>query len=184
MSRHQMGEFRRRLTKLRLETTPEEIVWRESDGIWAKAERRSGGNIFSSVGLSAESWTFTIRAQDLTTADALRLGLQHHFITSIEEELPGFFTVQTARVNIVQCQADLRDGGLRFPAALTEKYIRHDQQLPPAVNTSCFVLVTPKQVDLKEGSLVDVAGEAYCVQIGHRLDAVKNEFEIVRARDL
>ena len=184
MSRHQMGEFRRRLTRLRLEAAPGEIVWRESGGIWAKAERRSGGNIFSSVGLSAESWTFTIRAQDLTTADALRFGLHHHFITSIEEAEPGFLTVQTARVKIVQCQADPRDGGLCFPAALTEKYIRHEQQLPPAVNTSCFVLVTPKQVELVEGSLVDVGGEMYCVQIGHRLDAVKNEFEIVRVRDL
>lgn len=184
MSRHQMGEFRDRLTRLRLHQRDTEISWGDAGGLWAKAERQRGGNIFSSVGLSAESWSFTIRAQDLTMADALRFDGHHHFITSIDRVELGFWVVQTARVKVVQCQAEPASAGIRFPAALTEKYIRHEQQLPMAVNTTCFVLVTPKIVELEEGRLVDVEGVPYEVQIGHRLDAWKNEFEIVRTEDL
>lgn len=184
MKRHQMGEFRHRLEKLRLQETAEAVQWITAGPLWAKAERQKAGNIFSSVGLSAESWTFTIRAQDLTMADALRFEGYHHFITAIGRAEPGFYEVQTARVRLAQCRAEPAGGGRRFPAALTEKYIRHEQLAPMAVNATAFVLVTPKIVDLEEGRLVDVDGTPYEIQTAHRLDAWKNEFEIVRKADL
>ncbi len=184
MKSHQMGEFRDRLTKLRLQAAQKEITWQSFGKLWAKAERQSTGNIFSSVGLSAESWSFTVRTQDLTMADALDFNGYHHFITSIERTKPGFWVIQTARVRIVNCKVRTEDGGASFPAALTEKYIRHAQQLPMAVNTTTFVLVTPKIVDLEEGGLVEVEGPLYEIQIAHRLDDFKNEFEIVRKEDL
>lgn len=184
MRDHQMGEFRDRLTLLRLNITDSEISWQESGKLWARSERQKAGNIFSSVGLSAESWEFIVRAQDLTAKDALLFEGHHHFITSIDRVELGFWVVSTARVRVVRCQADPANNGLLFPAAMTEKYIRHEQQLPMAINTTCFVLVTPKIVDLDEGSLVAVDGVPYEVQIGHRLDSFKNEFEVVRKADL
>ena len=53
-----------------------------------------------------------------------------------------------------------------------------------AVNATAFVRVTPKIVDQEEGRLVDVDGTPYEIQTAHRLDAWKNEFEIVRKADL
>ena len=41
-----------------------------------------------------------------------------------------------------------------------------------------------EQLDVEEGRLVEVAGTPYEVQIAHRLDRYKNEFEIVRKADL
>lgn len=183
MKRHQMGEFRDRLTLLRLQSSPDAVTWEPVNRPWAKTERQNSGSIFSKVGLSAEGWDFIIRKQEITVNDAFLFGGKHHFITAIIPEFPGFLQVKTARVKIVQCQADPVNAGVRFPAALTEKYIRHEQHMPNAVNTTCFVLVTPKVVDLDEGALVDVDGTAYEVQVGHRLDEFKNEFEIVRKAD-
>ena len=183
-AKYQVGKMRDRAVRLRLAQTPEKVSWEASGNVWAKAERQMGGNIFSSVGLSAESWKLTVRAQDITMHDALELDGRHHFITAIDRPERGFFEIMTARVKIVSCQAEPGAGGLVFPAAMTEKYVRHEQLTPMADNTVSFVLVTPKCVDLAEGRLVMADGLIYEIQTAHRLDAYKNEFEIVRRWDL
>lgn len=183
-AKYQVGKMRDRAVRLRLAQTPEKVSWEASGNVWARAERQTGGNIFSSVGLSAESWKFTVRAQDITMHDALELDGRHHFITAIDKPERGFFEIMTARVKMTACQAEPGAGGLIFPAALTEKYVRHEQLSPMADNTVSYVLVTPKCVDLEEGRLVKADGLIYEIQTAHRLDEYKNEFEIVRRWDL
>ena len=53
-----------------------------------------------------------------------------------------------------------------------------------AVNTLTYVLVTPKAAALEPGSLAEVDGVPYEVQVAHTLDRWKNEYEIVRVVDL
>lgn len=53
-----------------------------------------------------------------------------------------------------------------FPAVLTEKYLKHEQLEPYAINLITYVLVTPPSVELKRGGLVQVDGTAYEVQLG------------------
>ena len=182
--KHQIGKMRDRAVLLRLLQEPDEVSWEAAGNVWAKAERQTGGNIFSSVGLSAESWKVTIRARDMTMHDALELDGRHHFITAIDKPERGFFEIMTARVKMTACQTEPGAGGLIFPAALTEKYVRHEQLSPMADNTVSYVLVTPKCVDLEEGRLVKADGLIYEIQTAHRLDEYKNEFEIVRRWDL
>lgn len=185
MAAYNIGSFRERPTVLRLEVSNLDTSWQPVRKTWAMAEREKSGNIFSSVGLSAESWTFTVRKQDITMADALLFNGQHHFITAITEPERGFFEIRTARVQVAQCESIAREGGgVKFPAALTEKYVKFEQQMPMATNTVCYVLVTPKSVVLKPGSRVAVNGVPYPILTAHTLDCWKNEYEIQRECDL
>ncbi|MPN39829.1 hypothetical protein SDC9_187363 [bioreactor metagenome] len=129
---------------------------------------------------------FTIRRQSVDLGCAIVWGAQHCFLTSIvptEDKI--HLVVTAAMVNIVSCVADAQatPQGKAFPAALTEKYIRHEQPEPYSMNTVCYVLVAPKAVSLAPGSLVDVDGTPYEVLCAHTLDTWKNEFEIMRKAD-
>ena len=179
------GQLQHRAQVLRVRTTDKDVPWQRLRTAWVRAERKNGTNIFSSVGLSAESWEFILRQQDITVEDAVEYRGDHYFLTDVRQLKPGFLQISAARVNLVQCQADRDIGpdGLIFPAAVTEKYIRHEDPGPMSVNVTCYVLVTPKCVTLRVGSLVEVAGEAYEVLCCHTLDARKNEFEVCRRAD-
>jgi hypothetical protein len=186
MSKFHTGLLKHRAKALRIGSFAGIVRWEPMRNIQISTERKSGNNIFSSVGMGAESWEFILRKQDLAVTDAIEWQGQHFFLTDVRELKPGFLQVSAARVNLVQCQADRDRGpdGLRFPAAMTEKYIRHEDPGPMSINVTCYVLVTPKCVSLRAGSLVDVAGEAYEVLCCHTLDDRKNEFEVCRTRDL
>ena len=180
------GLLKHKAKLLRIGSTADAVRWEPLRNIWVSAERKSGTNIFSSVGLSAESWEFVLRKQDITVEDAIEWHGQHFFLTDVRELPPGFLQVAAARVHPVTCRADRDKGpnGRIFPAAMTEKYIRHEDVRPMSVNVTCFVLVTPKCVSLRAGSIVEIAGEGYEVLCCHTLDERKNEFEVCRTRDL
>ena len=153
---------------------------------WAGAELKYGTNLFSKVGIGARDVRLVLRRQSLTLHNALRWKGQHLFLTSIAEDIPGWLDVQAALVEPAACRGNVHRGenGPTFPGVLVEKYLRHEQDHPMATTTVCYVLVTPKAVELAPGGLVDVAGEPYVVQIAHTLDSWKNEYEIWRKRDL
>ena len=53
-----------------------------------------------------------------------------------------------------------------------------------SANELGLVLVTPKPITLRPGSLVEVRGAAWEVLVAHELDRYKNEYEIGRRVDL
>ncbi len=53
-----------------------------------------------------------------------------------------------------------------------------------ATNTLTYVLVTPKEIDLQAGGLVEINGVPYPIQTLHDLDPDKREYELVRKVDL
>ena len=187
------GALRERLRLLRLSYNDHADAWSWENlrGLRAAAEVSERANLFSKVGIGAQGVTFTLRnVPDLTLADAFLWygpgGWEHCFITLIEPADRLFIRVRCARVRTCACRAlvEREKPGVWFPGVLTEKYVGHEQLDPLAINVICYVLVTPKAVELKRGSLVSVDGTPYEVQVGHLLDPWKNEFEIVRTVDL
>lgn len=166
------------------ETEPGRWQWVPSRKAWAQVEQTARTNLFSRVGVGARDAAVVLRRQPLTLHQALSLKGKHLFLTAITDRGRMHLDVKAALVDLVECQADPVEDGPHFPGVLTEKYIKHEQLEPLAVNTTAFVLVTPKVIDLEEGRLVEVAGVPYEVQTAHRLDRYKNEFEIVRKGDL
>ena len=75
-----------------------------------------------------------------------------------------------------------------FPGVLTEKYARYEREETHAENATSYVLVVPKEIQLKAGDLVTVqegpAQGVYNVQICHVLDPHKNEYEIAWRGDV
>lgn len=160
------------------------FAWAERRKAWAHAELTDRTNIFSSVGLGARTAVFTIRRQSVDLSCAILWGEQHCFLTAITPTPDKVhLTVTAAMVTLADCvaDADRETAGPAFPAALTEKYVRHERLEPMDEATVCYVLVTPKAVTLAVGSLVTVNGTAYHVLAAHELDPYKNEYEAERA---
>ncbi|MBQ3072678.1 MAG: hypothetical protein IJD20_05250 [Oscillospiraceae bacterium] len=188
MDKTQVGLWRPIAEVLRLSAEENVVRWKPIRRIRMYAERLPRPALFSANGLSSEGWRFTIRALDLRITDAIRWNGRHYFLTSIVQTpaRPGFLTVEAAKVKLVDCVAakETTCPGPAFQAVLTEKYIRHEQHSPDAVNLICYVLVTPKCVALAPGSLVEIDGAPYEVLVAHKLDEAKNEYECLRKADL
>ena len=105
----------------------------------------------------------------------------------------------TAEVQRVECKAfrqgeeildehnrpqETEEVFLTFPAVITEKYLKYAQDEVHGENDLTFVLVTPKEIQLIPGDLVEISGDFYNVRICHTLDEYKNEYEIQREKDV
>lgn len=181
---------------LELREAPGGWRWEETRKTWAGVEESGTRNLFSAIGLGARSVELLVRRQALTLHNALCWRGQHLFLTEINT-LGGWLEIKAAAVQVTRCVAGPGHPaqGKQFPGVVTEKYIRHEQGEPYATNAVCYVLVTPKAVELTPGYLVQTALpavpplppdglEEFHVLTAHTLDEYKNEYEIARTRDL
>lgn len=199
------GRLDQRLEVLELrETEPGIWAWETVRKAWGQVELDAGirKNLFSSVGIGARNASLVLRRQALTLHNALRWKGRHLFLTAIIPRGRGHLDVSAALVEPVQCVAQPRhnemgegnrakpvyDPPVTFPGVLTEKYIRYQPEDGYAKAAGTYVLVTPKAIRLREGSLVTVqsgpAAAVYNVRVCHVLDDFKNEYEIAFSRDI
>ena len=159
-------------------------------------------NLFSSVGIGARGAEILLRRQALGLHNALLWGEQYLFLTAILPEGRLHLRVQAALVAPVECLATRTEDTVgeagrpttaetmrvTFPGVLTEKYARYEREETHAENATSYVLVAPKEIQLKAGDLVTVqegpAQGVYNVQICHVLDPYKNEYEIAWRGDV
>lgn len=142
---------------------------------WAQVEQTAKTNLFSKEDDGG-----------IPGAYALRWRGQHLFLTSITQQDRNHLDVAAALVTVdtVRLREDETTQAMTFPGILTEKYARHEQEWPMSANELGLVLVTPKPITLRPGSLVEVRGAAWEVLVPHELDRYKNEYEIGRRVDL
>lgn len=180
------GDLRERVEILKCVDQATSLAWECERTVWANVQPSTARTIFSTAGLSAPGVEILLRRQPLERTQAIRWRGQHVFITDIKPQYRSHMLATGAIVPISQCVADIHAGSvtLQFPAVLTEKYLKHEQLEPYAINLITYVLVTPPSVELKRGGLVQVDGTAYEVQLAHVLDSTKREYEIVRKEDL
>lgn len=176
------GELNERVEILRLDKQGKVFSWRPECRSWAKVKLTGRKNIFSNHGIGATGITFTMRRQRLALDNMLRFADQHCYITNIQPMGRLHITVEAALVEIRKCAYAHED--ITFPAIMTEKYLKHDQLEPMAINSLDYVLVTPKSIVLDPGKLVRVDGVNYPVQVAHTLDSWKNEYELRKVLDL
>ena len=168
-----------------LKTTGESgtaYAWETVRRTWARAELMTRPNVYSVHGLGAAGVTFTLRRQPLDPDSALWWRGQHCLITAIRPMGRLYLTVEAALVVLSQCRSP--QIGETFPAVMTEKYVRHEQLEPMAINTHQRVLVTPKAVRLAPGPLVEVDGVEWPITTPYELDPHKNEYALERTIDL
>lgn len=197
------GKLDQRLEVLELrETEPGIWAWETVRKTWAQAVLSGKTNLFSKVGIGARDVQVTLRRQTLSLYNAFRWREHHLFLTAILLQGRGHLEVSAALVEPVKCVAQpwhnekgegnrakrVNDPPVTFPGVLTEKYIRYQPEDGYAKAAGAYVLVTPKVIQLREGSLVTVqegpAAAVYNVQVCHVLDGFKNEYEISFSRDI
>lgn len=176
------------------------FAWVPVRRTWAAVERTQGRSLFSKAGLGAGSAVLTVRRLPLTLHNALRLGEEHFFLTSIAERGRGYLDLHTAVCHAVTLEARPQAGTGRdslnrpvvesketfeFPGVLTELYVRTDQEGAARTGTRELVVVTPKVVVLRAGDLVRRGeGPSYAVSRVLDLDPYKNEYVIWRQEDI
>lgn len=177
---HNAGALRERVEVLELRKGPEGWAWETARTVWAGVELTGKSNLFSRVGIGARDALVLLRRQELTLRHALRWRGLHLFLTEITEPERGWLEAKAAVVELAACKADINAAkpGPAFPGVLTEKYVRFEHVEPMDRSVVCYVLVTPKAVELTAGYLAEVDGMKYHVQTAHTLDGYKNEFEI------
>lgn len=186
-ARSDIGVFRTRARVMECRAVDGGFEWIPVRGVWCRRERAGINRVFSRIGLSAEGWDLTMRATPLTLHNALRVGGEHYYITGIGRPEGGYMTVEAVRVRVSRCFGNAERGEadmFSFPGVFTELYIRHEQEAPMSVNVIDYVLVTPKCVRLRPGSLVEAEGVRYEVLTAHGLDEAKNEYTVRKRKEL
>ena len=191
------GKLNERVQILTLKTEAGIMRWEVFKNIWAKVEITGKTNYFSKVGMGVLSVKFTMRRQSLSLYDALCFRGRHYFITGITPISNLHMEVDTAKIEPVPCvqfsnetildqlnrPVDEQKPMLTFPGMLVEKYLRSNIETGHDEGEVTLVLVTPKQVQVDAGKLIEVQGKPYKVAVCHMLDEYKNEYEIIRTED-
>lgn len=194
------GELNEKIYVLKIIKIEDIYSWEQVSSLRAKTERLTGNNLFSRVGLGAKSIKFTIRKKnDLTLHDAFCWNGKHCFLTDIVNIDRMYYEVTAALIEPALCSVertsdpkldaynrpiyDENSYTIRFPACMTEKYIRQTQEQPMTTIESCYVLVTPKEIELLTGEIVIINDAKYEVLVSHTLDEYKNEYEIRERRN-
>jgi hypothetical protein len=194
------GERKDKISILTLKQTENTYSWDVLSNPWAKAERLSGNNLFSKVGIGAKSVKFTIRENKiLTLHNAFRWQGKHCFLTDIVGVGRMYYEVTAALIEPHICTVERigepilnelnrpvynESKTISFPGCLTEKYLGHTQGEPMAITEMRLVVVTPKVIELSVGEIVTINNTPYTVIIPHTLDEYKNEYEIMARSDV
>lgn len=168
------------------ETEPTVWAYVPAGRAWAAITLSEGRNLFSQVGVGARDAAVVLRRVPLTLDRVLRWRGGVLWPTSIVPMGRGHLEVHAAVVMLdaVVQRSDGTTAGQQFPGIFTEKYARHTQEWPMSVNDLGLVLVVPKPVTLRPGTLVEGRGALWEVLVPHELDPHKNEYEIGRTVDL
>lgn len=194
------GELNEKVYVLKFKNEENTYSWEQASCLRVKTERLTSNNLFSRVGLGAKSVRFTIRKKsDLTLHDAFRWNGKHCFLTDIVNIDRMYYEVTAALIEPVLCTVErtkeptlgelnrpIYDGSshfIKFQVCMTEKYVKQIQEQPMTTIESCYVLVTPKVIELINGELVNINDVAYEVIVSHTLDEYKNEYEIKERRN-
>lgn len=175
-------------------------AWAEVRRTWAGAELTHRTSLFSWAGTGAGEAVLTVRRQPLTLHNALHLGDDHLFLTSIESKARGWLEVRAAVCRSVQATAMPQAGTGRdalnrpvaeprpafsFPAVATQLYVREGREELFRRQTRQLVLVTSKPIRLRAGDLVRLGEEPpYTVWKTLDLDSHKNEYVVERQEDV
>nr|DAD85701.1 MAG TPA: hypothetical protein [Siphoviridae sp. ctP6113] len=177
--------------------------WAVKKRIWASVDLSSGQrNLFSSIGIGARNADVIVRENaSLTLHNALRWNGQFLFLTSlVVGEYHDRLELKAALVTPTNCIAtwtpkDAKDTLNRpiegtpeivtFPGVLTEKYRGNEPEDVYRILTQRRVLVTPKAIRLRAGTVVQTPdGADYTVRAVMDLDEWKNEYEIEHQEDV
>lgn len=192
------GRLRERGFVLRL-SGKENLKWDTLCGIWLSGKLTGRRNLFSRVGIGVDGAEFLLRERDITLHDAILWEGQHYFLTNIAREgaAPVYYRISAARVSpeTVTVRRDTIEMGAfnrpervekeigSFPGCVTEKYLGSSPEDSHIESEKRLIVVAPKAALYREGDRFEIWGESYRVEVVHKLENWKNEYEVRREED-
>lgn len=179
-----------------------DFSWQKHHSCRAMVEIDSHRNLFSVAGVGARGAKVTVRArEDISLRHAIIWNGEFLHLSAIEPVktrdrteiraaicLPVTLTAKpqdrTGRDELNRPVA-IKQAEFRFPGVLAEMYHRNESDEVYRTTTQRRVLVTPKEISLRVGDLVQYEEEsAYTVRQVMDLEAHKNEYIIERQEDV
>ena len=178
------------------------FTWEPVRRRWASVVPDAGRNLFSSVGIGARGAAVTLRTDPgLTLHNALLWEGQFLFLTSLVcGEQRDRLELKAAVCDPIVLTANPQDrtgrdemnrptivkqAAFSFPGILTELYRRNQPEEVYRTISVQRALVTPKEIKLRPGTVLTVAGgERYVVRTVQDLDAYKNEYVLEQEVDV
>lgn len=172
--------------------------WQSVCVIWGSAKQSGKKNLFSSVGIGAQSVEFITRRRSLSLHNALFWRGRHCFLSDVSDDGRRFLRLTAAIITPKRCVCfrdeitfDERHNPVHtqkelfgFFACVTEKYMGFSRSEPQDSIEETVILVTPKSVKLRMGDIADIEEMGqYHVTVLHTTDEYKNEYEARRKNE-
>nr|DAW63445.1 MAG TPA: hypothetical protein [Caudoviricetes sp.] len=180
---------------LRLTQTADAVwEWKAVKKLYLWPEYRPGRNVYSDIGLGAESWRFRLRPGQVDRSEAILFDGCYHTLTAVSHPSPGTEQWDAARVLPVTAvrtrMTAAPDGSrirqraidptatLQFPAIVTERYRGAEQGEQHATETHTLVAVVPKPITCALHDILTIDGRQYVVTEAHEQDSWRNSYAI------
>lgn len=193
------GQLKDKIDIVSIFVEANDYSWNIKRSVWARVEPTTKRNIFSEQGFSAKLINILVRKCDVTLHNAIRWNQKHCIITDIIEKDRMYYEISAALIEPVICFAERENepeldelnrpiyndaaNKISFPAYITEKYVRQTEDVAMSTVESKYVLVSPKEIRLDDGNIVEVDGEPFEILVSHTLSDYKNEYEVRRYKN-
>lgn len=176
--------------------------WKNLFSEWAHIEETGGRCIFSRFGTAGDK-TIKIYLPNVWTVSPdmqFQINGQRYMIGNVINNNLDYLEITLAEVTPVLCKAERKERPVydeygrpddrratiyEFEGVLLEKYAGYQSiSNAYAAEESRMILITPKQITLYPGDLIEADKRRFYVQICHISERYKNEYEIVLKDDV
>lgn len=174
------------------QTAPTKFEWKPISSIWCEVVQTSKKGAFDDT----QSTIFKIYRKNIGFSQALMLGGNFFHIDKVVEK-GVYVEISTTQVTLKDCRKieetitynEMKNPitsintTLSFPAIRYKKSRAYEQDDIKAQLSEKDVLLTPKDIELAEGDLIEISGKKFMVIAVDDIAEFKNEYEIKREDD-
>lgn len=204
MSRYRInpGELRNKINILNYDCIDGVYKFNFDRELLVKSEIEFKRKNYSRFGIGADEVNnITMRYRnDISKLNAIEFNGAHYLISSVEdiENRHMYLELVAIKQKLWLCEAfrnllkkdemnrpkQVLESVYRFQGYLLEKYSGYDTEKVGSITNQTMILMTPKEIELKSGDIVEINSIRYNVELIHILDDYFNEYEIVVTKDV
>lgn len=196
-----VGQLNERIEILDYILKEKRYVWEKKKAIWSNIEQDQKINIFSGYAKAGTTTLFAVREQEIGMCNVILYQEKYYLITGLKKLDRMYAQVQTAKLPVYDCQytrynpdniildkynrpTNTNPTVTQFQGMLAEKYLGSQAETPQTVSEMGYILLTPKVIQLEQNEVVTISEGDYVIKSCHLLDEYKNEYEILRRKDV
>ena len=196
-----VGQLDQRIEILDYILKNEKYIWDKKKAIWSYVEQDQKINIFSGYAKAGTTTLFVVREQEIGMCNVILYQGKYYLITGLKKLDRMYAQAQTAKLPVYDCQytrynpnniildnynrpTNTNSTVTQFQGMLAEKYLGSQAETPQTISETGYILLTPKVIQLEQNEVVTISEGDYVIKSCHLLDEYKNEYEILRRKDV